>query len=159
MNEKIKNQMLLNAESYEFFLEKTREIEKQFFSMAASCTTEMERVVDELEELGVKPNTAQYDLSISRRINLNIFSETVNEGQKYLTISKKFIDELEMMKDLAPNILELSSDELGIEHTSVEEFVDDYTDNINKSQDMQRKVDILILNELKMLKNIIKMNS
>ena len=64
-----------------------------------------------------------------------------------------------MMKDLAPNILELSSDELGIEHTSVEEFVDDYTDNINKSQDMQREVDILILNELKMLKNIIKMNS
>ena len=46
--------MLLNSESYEFFLMKTREKEKEYFAKAELCGKQMERVTEEVEEGGSK---------------------------------------------------------------------------------------------------------
>tara|TARA_R100000808_G_C2152123_1_gene161428 strand:+ start:50 stop:538 length:489 start_codon:yes stop_codon:yes gene_type:complete len=154
MNEEIKNQMLLNSESYEFFLMKTREKEKVFFAKAELCGKEMERVTQEVEKKGFKPNTAQYDLSISRRINLNIFSAALSEGKSYMTIAGKFLTELNMMKDLSSNIVD---EDLNFEDSlEREEFLESYKDSIDKAINMQEKVTFLISSEMKMLESISK---
>ena len=152
MNEEIKNQMLLNSESYEFFLMKTREKEKDFFAKAELCGKEMERVTEEVEEKGFKPNTAQYDLSVSRRINLNIFSEALEEGEGYMTIAGKFLTELNMMKSLSSNVMD---EDLSFEDSiERQEFLENYEDSISNAMKMQEKVTFLIASEMKMLKSI-----
>jgi len=144
--------MLLNSDSYEFFLKQTRETEKKFFDKAELCGKEMMRVTNELEEIGFKPNTAQYDLSVSRRINLNIFSEAINQGEGFMVMSKKFITELEMMKDLSSNVMD---EDLNFEDSvERENFLEMYTESIEKSIGIQTKVMRLILAELKMLNAI-----
>ena len=144
--------MLLNSESYEFFLMKTREKEKEFFDKAELCGKEMERVTIEVEKKGFKTNTPQYDLSIARRINLNIFSEAMSEGERYMTIAGKFITELNMMKELASNVMD---EDLSFEDSNERlEFLENYNNSINAAMSMQKKVSLLITNELKMLNAI-----
>tara|TARA_B100000287_G_scaffold9736_2_gene9821 strand:+ start:3322 stop:3825 length:504 start_codon:yes stop_codon:yes gene_type:complete len=152
MNEEIKNQMLLNSDSYEFFLNKTRDAEKMFFKKAEECGKEMERVTNEVKEIGHKPNTPQWNLSISRRINLNIFSNAIDEGEKYKLLAKKFASELNMMIDLSSNLLD---EDLKFDNPQDREgFLETYETTVNSAILMQERVNKLIDMELKMIRKI-----
>lgn len=149
MNEEIKNQMLLNSESYQFFLNETRKAEKKFFRYSALCGLEMEKVSDDFEEQTTN-GLFEKDINL-RRINLNIFSEAINQGKKFITTSNKFLTELDMMKKLSENIMD---DALGFGNEKAE-FLEQYIDSIDKTIEMQHTVAELVSNEIEMLQNVV----
>ena len=142
MNEEIKNQMLLNSESYEFFLKETREAEKNFFRYSALCIKEIERANDAFEE-------TQDELYYSR-INIKKFKAAYDAGKQFLTTSKKFITEMEMMKELAGNIFDPDLNMGEAERFKIHES---YLETIDKSIDLQNRVTGLIVMEMNGLKD------
>ena len=142
MNEEIKNQMLLNSDSYEFFLKQTREAEKSFFHYSALCIKEISKANDMFEET--------QDESCYRRININKFKAAHAAGQQFITISNKFITEMEMMKKFAGNIFD---PDLDIGEADRFELHENYLESIDKSIDLQTRVTELIVMEMDGLKD------
>ena len=101
MNEEIKNQMLLNSDSYEFFLKETREAERNFFKHSGKCIKHIQQVSEIAEDEGGVP---------SSRINIKKFKKAREAGEQFLVISKKFVTEMEMMKKLSQNIFDSDLD-------------------------------------------------
>ena len=142
MNEEIKKQMILNSDSYEFFLKQTREAEKNFFRCSVLCIKEIEKANDEFEETD--------DDSCYRRINLNKFKKAEEAGEQFLTMSNKFITEMEMMKTLAGNIFD---PDLDIGEAERFELHENYLESIDKSISLQSKVVDMIVMEMEGLKD------
>ena len=142
MNEEIKNQMLLNSNSYEFFLKQTREAEKNFFRYSALCIKEISRANDLFEETG--------DDLYYRRINIKKFKAARDAGEQFLTISKKFITEMEMMKKLSENIFD---PDLNMDEAEASELHENYVESVDKSIDLQNRVTELIVMEMDGLKD------
>ena len=142
MNEEIKKQMLLNSDSYEFFLKQTREAEKNFFEYSALCIKEISRANDVFEET--------QDESCYRRININKFTAARKAGEQFLLISQKFITEMEMMKNLAKNIFD---PDLNIDEVERFELHQNYLESVDKSIDLQNKVSELIVMEMEGLRD------
>jgi hypothetical protein len=147
MNEEIKKQMLLNSESYQFFLNETRKAEKKFFRYSALCGLEMEKVSNDVEQ---QISNGGEGLNL-RGINLNIFSEAINQGKRFITTSNKFLTELKMMKKLSVNIMD---DDLGFGNDK-DDFMEEYIGSIDKTVEMQYSVSNLILNEIEVLQSVI----
>ena len=145
MNEEIKNQMLLNSDSYEFFLKETRRAEKNFFRYSVLCIKEIEKANDEFEETD--------DDSCYRRINLNKFKEAKKAGEQFLTISNKFITEMEMMKKFAGNIFD---PDLEIEEAERFELHENYLESVDKSIDLQNRVTEMIVMEMDGMKDYLE---
>jgi len=145
MNEEIKKQMLLNSDSYEFFLKQTREAEKNFFQYSALCIKEIERANDAFEET--------QDESFYRRINIKKFKVANEKGEQFLTISKKFITEMEMMKKLAENIFD---PDLNMDESEASELHENYLESVNKSIELQNKVTELIVMEMEGLQDYLE---
>ena len=137
----MKKQMLLNSDSYDFFLKETRKAEKDFFRYAELCQEEICKITDMLEDTS--------DLSNLRRINIKKFKEAEVAGKKFQTISKKFITEMEMMKDLAGNIFD---PDLNIDEAKRFELHENYLASIDKSISLQDNVAKLISMEMEALK-------
>ena len=152
MNDKIKNQMLLNSESYQFFLNETRKAERKFFKYSALCGIEMERVSEDFEEQTAN-GLFEKDINL-HRINLNIFSEAINQGKKFITSSNKFVTELQMMRKLSVNVMD---DALDFGNDRVD-FLEKYIESIDKSIEMQDTVSELISNEIEMLQGVVDSN-
>ena len=147
MNEEIKKQMLLNSESYQFFLNETRKAEKKFFRYSALCGLEMEKVSNDVEQQ-ISNGGEGLDL---RPININIFSEAIIQGKKFITASNNFITELNMMKELSVNIMD---DDLGFGNEK-SNFLEEYISSIDKTIQIQYTVLELISNEIEMLQSIV----
>ena len=88
MNEEIKNQMLLNSDSYEFFLKQTRAAERNFFEQSEKCIKNIHDVSDDAEDKA----------SSGSGININKFKKAREAGEQFQTMSKKFMTEMEMSK-------------------------------------------------------------
>ena len=134
--------MLLNSDSYEFFLKQARESEKNFFRYSSLCIKEIERANDAFEET--------QDDSSYRRINIKKFKAADIAGEQFLTISKKFITEMEMMKNLAKNIFDPDIDICEAERM---EIFENYNESIDKSIQLQTKVTELIVMEMEGLQD------
>jgi len=134
--------MLLNSDSYEFFLKQTREAEKNFFRYSALCIKEISRANDMFEET--------QDESCYRRINIKKFKVANEKGEQFLIISKKFITEMKMMKELAANIFD---PDLNMEEEEASELHENYVESIDKSINLQNKVTELIVMEMDGLKD------
>ena len=132
--------MMINSESYEFFLEQTREAEKEFFRHAELCGKEVSKITEAVET---------GDVSNLKRINIKKFKEARESGEQFLVISKKFITEMEMMKKLSDNIFD---SDLDIKEAERFELFENYTASIDKSIFLQKKVMNLITDEMKNLK-------
>jgi len=139
--------MLLNSESYQFFLNETRKAEKKFFRYSALCGLEMEKVSNDVEQQ-ISNGGEGLDL---RPININIFSEAIIQGKKFITASNKFITELNMMKELSVNIMD---DDLGFGNEK-SNFLEEYISSIDKTIQIQYTVLELISNEIEMLQSIV----
>ncbi len=150
--------MLLNADSYEFFLKQTREAEKKFFRYSAQCIIEISKISDHNEEMlnplseesisDNLPNLDLSDLNLPRK-NIKKFKDARIAGEQVLSISNKFITEMEMMKDLSENIFD---SDLDISETERFELFENYSESIDKSILMQRKVIEMIVMEMETLK-------
>ena len=77
MNEEIKNQMLINSDSYEFFLKQTREAERNFFKHSGKCIKHIQQVSEIAEDEGGLP---------SSRINIKKFKKAREAGEQFLVI-------------------------------------------------------------------------
>ena len=139
MNEEIKNQMLLNSDSYEFFLKQTREAERNFFKHSENCIKHIHQVSEIAEDEGGLP---------SGRINIKKFKKAREAGEQFLVMSKKFITEMEMMKKLSQNVFD---SDLDIPEGERFELFENYNESIDKSIDLQKKVTELIMMEMKTL--------
>jgi hypothetical protein len=144
MNEEIKKQMILNSDSYEFFLKQAREAEKNFFRYSGLCIKEISNANDMFEET--------QDESCYRRINIKKFKSARDAGKQFLTISKKFITEMQMMKELSVNIFD---PDLNIAEIERFELHEKYLESIDKSIDLQNRVTELIVMEMDGLEDYI----
>jgi len=131
--------MLLNSDSYEFFLKQTREAERNFFHQSEKCIKNLHDVSDDIED---KP-------SGGGRININKFKKAREAGEQFLTISKKFMTEMEMMKNFSENIFD---SDLDIPEIERHELFENYNESIDKSLDLQKQVAELIVMEMKTLR-------
>tara|TARA_B100001971_G_C17914309_1_gene394474 strand:- start:194 stop:643 length:450 start_codon:yes stop_codon:yes gene_type:complete len=138
MNEEIKNQMLLNSDSYEFFLKQTREAERNFFHQSEKCIKNIHDVSDDAEDKA----------SSGSRINIKKFKKAREAGEQFLVMSKKFMTEMEMMKKLSQNIFD---SDLDVPEAERFELFENYNESIDKSIDLQKKVTKLITMEMKTL--------
>ena len=140
MNEEIKNQMLLNSDSYEFFLKQTREAERNFFSHSEKCIKHIHQVSEVAEDMG--------EVFDSGRINIKKFKKAREAGEQFLVMSKKFITEMEMMKKLSQNVFD---SDLDIPEAERFELFENYNASVDKSIELQKKVTKLIMMEIKTL--------
>ena len=138
MNEKMKNQMLLNSDSYEFFLKQTREAERNFFQQSEKCIKNIHDVSDDAEDKA----------SSGSAININKFKKAREAGEQFLVMSKKFMTEMEMMKKLSQNIFD---SDLDVPEAERFELFENYNESIDKSIDLQKKVTELIMIEMETL--------
>ena len=150
--------MLLNADSYEFFLKQAREAEKKFFRYSAQCIIEISKISDHNEEMldsfskeSISDNLPDLDLSDLNlpRINIKKFKDARIAGEQVLLISNKFISEMKMMKDLSQNVFD---SDLDIPEAERFELFENYAESIDKSILMQRKVMEMIGMEMETLK-------
>ena len=139
MNEEIKSQMLLNSDSYEFFLKETREAERNFFKHSGKCIKHIQQVSEIAEDEGGLP---------SSRINIKKFKKAREAGEQFLVISKKFVTEMEMMKKLSQNIFD---SDLDVPEAERFELFENYNASVDKSIELQKKVTKLIMMEMKTL--------
>jgi hypothetical protein len=140
MNEETKNQMLINSDSYEFFLKETRAAERNFFKHSEKCIKHIHQVSDVSEAAG--------EVFDSGRINIKKFKKAREAGEQFLVISKKFVTEMEMMKELSQNIFD---SDLDVPEAERFELFENYNESIDKSIDLQKKVTELITMEMKTL--------
>ena len=139
MNEKIKNQMLLNSDSYEFFLKETRTAERNFFDLSEKC----------IKHIHMESEMAEAEGRLTGgRINIKKFRKAREAGEQFLTISKKFITEMEMMKKLSQNIFD---SDLDMPESERFELFENYNESIDKSIRLQKKVTELIRMEMNTL--------
>jgi hypothetical protein len=141
MNEETKNQMLINSDSYEFFLKQTREAERNFFSHSEKCIKHIHQVSDVLEAAG--------EVFDSGRINIKKFKKAREAGEQFLVMSKKFITEMKMMKKLSQNVFD---SDLDIPEAERFELFENYNASVDKSIELQEKVTKLIMMEMKTLR-------
>lgn len=136
MNEKIKNQMLINSDSYEFFLKKTRAAERNFFKHSENCINHINQASEAAEDEGGSPHS---------RINIKNFKKAREAGEQFLVISKKFVAEMEMMKKLSENIFD---EDLNMPEMERIELFENYNQSISKSIELQKNVTQLIVMEM-----------
>ena len=139
MNQEIKKQMLLNSDSYEFFLKQTREAERNFFNCSEKCIKNIHDVSDDAEDKA----------SSEGRINIKKFKKAREAGEQFLTISHKFITEMQMMKKLSKNIFD---SDLKMDEGERYELHENYNESIDKSVDLQKQVTELIVMEMQSLR-------
>jgi len=140
MNEEIKNQMLLNSDSYEFFLKETREAERNFFKHSEKCIKHIHEASEIAEDKG--------EVFDSSRINIKKFKKAREAGEQFLVLSKKFVSEMEMMKKLSQNVLD---DDLEMPEAERFELFENYNESVDKSIELQKRVTKLIMMEMKTL--------
>ncbi len=141
MDEKTKNIILLNCESYEFFNERLNEIEKDYFSL----------LDDLLEDMGSLSKLIDPDsLYKPSDIIINKLKSLRNTGHDYITTSMKFESEMQEMIRLAPDLgdLEIEFDT----HKSNFLFVSDYLDELEQSLMLQNKMRDSISKQLELFK-------
>ena len=141
MNDKTRELIYLNCESYEFFNERLQKIEKEYFSL-----------LDELlEDMGSLSKLLDMD-SIYKPsdIIINKLNSLRNTGHEYITTSIKFESEMQEMIRLAPDLgdLEIEFDT----HKSNFLFVSDYLDELEQSLMLQNKMRDCITKQLELFK-------
>ena len=145
MDEKTRELILLNCESYEFFHKQLNTIEEKYFNLLDDL---LERIGSFAEMLKEPEAYARDDIIINKL-------KAVREcGGQYITTSVKFESEMQSMDTLALQFVKGDGD-VEIEFEGVENkflFMSDYLDEIEQSLMLQRKMRDCITKQLELFK-------
>jgi hypothetical protein len=142
MNEKTKQLILLNCESYEFFSEQLGSIEKKYFLL-------LEGVFNEHDTLSQAMKERHY---VHDGIFINKLKKLRECGTKYITTSIKFEKEMKEMRRLAPDLRDGEIEFEGVENKFL--FMSDYLDELEQAVLLQYKMRECIEKQLKLFKGI-----
>jgi len=141
MNDKTRELIYLNCESYEFFNDRLKKIEEEYFVL-------LDELLEKLGSLSklLQPSSV-YEPS---DIIINKIKSLRNTGHDYITTSIKFEKEMQEMRRLAPDLADVE-----IEfntHKSNFLFLRDYLDELEQSLMLQRKMRECITKQLELFK-------
>jgi len=140
-HDKIKELVYLNCESYEFFNDRLKKAEEEYFIL----------LDDFLEEHGSLSKLFQpSSVYQPSDIIINKLRTLRNAGHDYITTSIKFEIEMEEMRRLAPDLADIK-----IEfdtHKSNFLFLRDYLDELEQSLMLQQKMRDCITKQLELFK-------
>jgi len=138
MNDKTRELIYLNCESYEFFNERLKGVEEEYFVL-------LDELLEELSH-----QTFPQIIYEPSDIIINKLNKLRNAGHDYITTSIKFEIEMEEMRRLAPDLadIEIEFDT----HKSNLLFLSDFIDELEQSLMLQRKTRGCITKQLELFK-------
>ena len=139
MDEKTRELIYLNCESYEFFHTQLNTIEEKYFNLLDEL---LERL-DSFTKLLKEPESYVED-----DIIINKLKEMRECGDKYITTSVKFENEMQEMRRLAPDLRDSEIEFEGVENRFL--FVSDYLDELEMSLVLQYKMRDCITKQIKL---------
>jgi len=141
MNDKTRELIHLNCESYEFFNGRLEEVEEEYFILL----DELLEALGSLSKLLQPSSTYQPSDIIINKLN-----KLRNVGHDYISTSVKFEIEMQEMQRLAPDLadIEIEFDT----HKSNFLFLSDYLDELEQSLMLQQKMRDCITKQLELFK-------
>ena len=144
MDEKTRQLIYLNCQSYEFFEKQLDTIEEKYFNLLDEL---LERIGSFAKLLKQPEAYAGDDIIINKL-------KAVREcGEQYITTSVKFESEMKEMRTLAPNLDDCEIEFEGVENKFL--FVSDYLDELEQSLLLQHKMRECITKQLELFKGFI----
>ena len=141
MDEKTRELILLNCESYEFFHKQLNTIEEKYFNLLDDLLERIESFAKMLKE----PEAYARD-----DIIINKLKKLRECGAKYISTSVKFEKEMSEMRYLAPSLRDSEIEFDGVENRFL--FVSDYVEELEQSLLLQYKMRECIDKQLKLFK-------
>jgi len=144
MDEKTRELIYLNCESYEFFHTQLNTIEDKYFNLLDEVLERLGSFAKLLKE----PEAYAGDEIIINKL------KAVREcGEQYITTSVKFESEMQSMRTLAPDLRDSELEFDGVENRFL--FVSDYLDELEQSLLLQYKMRECITRQLELFKGFI----
>jgi len=141
MDEKTKNIILLNCESYEFFKTELLSVEQEYFD----ALEELLAVAGNFTDMILEPKDYSDDPIIITKLKT-----ARSWGEKYINISMKFESEMQDMVRLAPELRDSEIEFEGVKDRFL--FVSDYIDELEQTLLLQYKMRDCIERQLKLFK-------
>ena len=141
MNEKTRELIYLNCQSYEFFERQLNTIEEKYFNLLDDF---LERV-DSFAKMLKEPEAYAKD-----DIIINKLKKLRECGAEYITTSVKFEKEMDEMRTLAPDLRDSEIEFDGVDNRFL--FVSDYLDELEQALLLQYKMRDCIEKQLKLFK-------
>jgi hypothetical protein len=141
MDEKTRELIYLNCESYEFFHKQLNTLEEKYFNL----------LDDLLERIGSFANMMKEPEAYARDdIIINKLKAVRKCGEQYITTSAKFESEMQDMRTLAPDLRDSEIEFEGVENRFL--FVSDYLDELEQALLLQYKMRECIDKQLRLFK-------
>ena len=141
MDEKTRELIYLNCESYEFFHTQLNTIEEKYFNLLDELLERLGSFTKLLKE----PEAYAGD-----DIIINKLKAVRKCGNEYLTVSAKFESEMQEMVRLAPDLRDSEIEFEGVENRFL--FVSDYLDELEQSLMLQNKMRQCIAKQIELFK-------
>ena len=141
MDEKTRELIYLNCETYEFFHKQLNTIEEKYFNLLDELLERLGSFAKLLKE----PEAYAGD-----DIIINKLKAVRKCGDEYITVSAKFESEMQEMVRLAPDLRDSEIEFEGVENRFL--FVSDYLDELEQSLMLQRKMRDCIAKQVELFK-------
>jgi hypothetical protein len=142
MDEKTRELIHLNCESYEFFNKQLESIEKKYFLL-------LDDVFEQHDTLSQAMKERHY---VHDGIFINKLKKLRQCGTEYINASIKFEMEMQEMRRLAPDLRDSEIEFEGVENRFL--FVSDYLDELEQALVLQYKMRECIEKQLKLFKGM-----